>query len=316
MYRAGVVYCSVFTRPPPFMKMLTLLLACFSFLGQIYGSSVPLKTRAFPSFLPGTQLGHVNAVEEASGLCASRVNPNILYTHNDNGDGPKLYAISALTGELKKTIHVHGAHNYDWEDIACGPCDVNGGDCVYIGDIGDHSGDGARNIIYKIREPLITNSHGDVTVDVDAQIRFIWNPHQQDSETLMVDQHRNLYIISKVSDGQGKVGMIESSAWDTSTAIVTVSNLVTLPLSTGNNDPTGGDISQSGQEIIIQTHHQIFYWQVVDGIGIKETFIQNPIGVPFHYKKNVESVAWDANGRGYYTVAEGHHENLYYYARQ
>ncbi|OWF52810.1 hypothetical protein KP79_PYT25499 [Mizuhopecten yessoensis] len=97
---------------------------------------------------------------------------------------------------------------------------------------------------------------------------------------------------------------------------IVVNNPITLPLSTGNKDPTGGDISPNGQEILLQTHHQIFYWQVDEGIGIKETFLQNPIGVPFHYVKHGDSADWDVNKRGYYTASEGHHENLYYYARQ
>ncbi|XP_069107301.1 uncharacterized protein [Argopecten irradians] len=157
--------------------MFTLILCCLSFLGSTHGSSIPIE-RALPHFLPGTPLGHVVALDEVSGLCAS--NPNILYGHNDRGDGPKLYAISSLTGELKTTIHVHGAHNYDWEDIACGPCDDNGGHCIYIGEIGDHSGDGARNIIYKIIEPVLTDHMDDITVDVESKITFQWRPTQQD----------------------------------------------------------------------------------------------------------------------------------------
>ncbi|XP_033764200.1 uncharacterized protein LOC117345264 [Pecten maximus] len=295
--------------------MLALYLTSLSFLGNIHASSISLQARDSPHFLPGTALGHVNALDETSGLCASRVNPNILYSHNDKGDGPKVYAISALTGELKTTIHVHGAHNYDWEDIACGPCDDNGGHCIYIGDIGDHSGDGAHNIIYKIREPVIRDSQ-EITVDVEAKLTFRWNPQQQDCETLMVDPQRNIYVISKVDDGQGQLGVISSSAWNTPTVTVNVSHLVTLPLSTGSNDPTGGDISPNGQDILIQTHHQVFYWQKADGLSIRESLLQSPVGVQFHYNKHAEAVAWDADGRGYYTVSEGHHENLYYYARQ
>ncbi|XP_060066354.1 uncharacterized protein LOC132546648 [Ylistrum balloti] len=274
-----------------------------------------LHFSTFTHFLPGTPLGHVNALDETSGLCASRIHPNILYAHNDKGSGPKLYAISSLTGELKKTIDIHGAHNHDWEDVACGPCDDNGGHCIYIGDTGDHTGDNARNIIYKIREPASLDSHGDIDVHVEAQIRFIWNPHQDDAETLMIDPQRNIYIISKVTDGRGRVGMIDSSAWNTS-ALAMVSNLVTLPLSTGSDDPTGGDISPDGREILIQTHHQIFYWNREDGISVKETLMQSPVGVSFHHEKDAEAVAWDAIGRGYYTVSEGHHETLYYYLRQ
>ena len=29
------------------------------------------------------------------------------------------------------------------------------GTCIYIADIGDHGGDGAKNVIYKVREPEV-----------------------------------------------------------------------------------------------------------------------------------------------------------------
>ncbi|XP_060066355.1 uncharacterized protein LOC132546649 [Ylistrum balloti] len=285
-------------------------------LALIVRSSLSFQVQALPHFLPGAPLGHIKGLGETSGLCASRVNPNILYAHNDKGDGPSLYALNSLTGELKKTIHVHGAHNYDWEDIACGPCSENGGPCIYIGDIGNHDGDGAHNMIYKIREPTITDTNGDITVDIEAKLPFVWYPHQVDAETLMVDPKSNIYVISKVSDGQGKVGTIASSVWNSSQVPIILSNLITLPLSTGSDDPTGGDISPDGHEILLQTHHQIFHWQVTNGLTIFDTFRENPVGVPFHYVSHAGAVAWDAIGRGYYTASEGHHRTLYYYAKQ
>ena len=33
-------------------------------------------------------------IDEASGIAASRKNPNVLWTHNDSGDGPLLYALN------------------------------------------------------------------------------------------------------------------------------------------------------------------------------------------------------------------------------
>lgn len=56
-------------------------------------------------------------IDEASGLAASRRNPAILWTINDSGNQPVLYALST-TGDAMGKIHVEDATNRDWEDLA------------------------------------------------------------------------------------------------------------------------------------------------------------------------------------------------------
>lgn len=71
---------------------------------------------------------------EASGLAASRKHPGFLYTHNDHGDGPNIYVISASSGHREATITLSGVTSNDWEDIALGPCNAGSSEfCIYIG---------------------------------------------------------------------------------------------------------------------------------------------------------------------------------------
>jgi hypothetical protein len=58
---------------------------------------------------------------ESSGVAASRTHAGILWTHNDSGDGPNLYATD-LHGTDRGAVRVPGAAAVDWEDIALGPC--------------------------------------------------------------------------------------------------------------------------------------------------------------------------------------------------
>ena len=60
-------------------------------------------------------------VVESSGVAASRAYPGVLWTHNDSGDGPYLYA-TTLDGRDLGWLLVPGAEAIDWEDIALGPC--------------------------------------------------------------------------------------------------------------------------------------------------------------------------------------------------
>jgi len=55
-----------------------------------------------PEFGDRLDLGLINndSLNEASGLAASRRNPNILWTHNDSGDENRVFAIDANGNHL------------------------------------------------------------------------------------------------------------------------------------------------------------------------------------------------------------------------
>ncbi|XP_052268492.1 uncharacterized protein LOC127869876 [Dreissena polymorpha] len=105
-----------------------------------------------PAFQQGTIVVRLNGTEitETSVLCASRIHPDVLYTHNDSVGKRRIFAISAVTGDIHMTIEIDGAYAQGWEGIACGPCNGTAGHC--IADSGGNAGGDANNIC-KIREP-------------------------------------------------------------------------------------------------------------------------------------------------------------------
>src|SRR4051812_18119291 len=72
------------------------------------------------------------AITEASGIVASRLNPGVLWTHNDSGHGPQIYPMTAGGADLG-TYTISGASSTDWEDIAIGPGPVADAQYLYIG---------------------------------------------------------------------------------------------------------------------------------------------------------------------------------------
>ena len=88
---------------------------------------------------------------ETSGLALSRRTPGVLWTHNDSGNEPFLYALDS-TGTIMGHVRVSGAALIDWEDMAAGPC--NAGTCLFIADIGDNPGRRDSISIYVVPEPL------------------------------------------------------------------------------------------------------------------------------------------------------------------
>ena len=86
-------------------------------------------------------------IRESSGLVKSRTYPGVFWTHNDSGDTPRIFAISA-EGELVAEVAVEDADHLDWEDIA-----VDDSGHLYVGDFGNNLNTRRDLVVYRMPEP-------------------------------------------------------------------------------------------------------------------------------------------------------------------
>lgn len=112
------------------MKKTTILLFLCLGLSSIYAQNA--------SSITNLQTPSLN---ETSGLIFYN---NSLITHTDSGGAAELYEINTSTGTITRTVTVNNATNGDWEDIA------QDATHIYIGDIGNNSGNRTDLKIYKI----------------------------------------------------------------------------------------------------------------------------------------------------------------------
>src|SRR5215510_2255932 len=118
------------------------------------------KRNTSDEFDPPRVIGHIANpdITEASGLVASKCQPNVFWTHNDSGDGPYIYALN-YKGENLGTWKVTNAENLDWEDIAERK-EPDGACRIYIGEIGDNDLKRDVHTIYRVREPEVSDESG------------------------------------------------------------------------------------------------------------------------------------------------------------
>ena len=135
---------------------------------------------------------------ESSGLALSRRHPAVLWTHNDSGGGPELYAVGP-DGRTLATLTLAGAEARDWEALAPGR-DDRGRPALLVGDIGDNQDLWPEVAVYRVTEPARLR---DATVPaVRYRLRYADGP--RDAEALLVDPRSNrLYVATKSSDGGG-----------------------------------------------------------------------------------------------------------------
>ena len=98
--------------------------------------SVPDAASAPGACVPaGEAVALPDEVRESSGVAFSLRFPGVLWTHNDSGWRPFVYAVTR-SGMLDGTLRVEGVAARDWEAMDVTPCDA--GSCIWIADTGDN----------------------------------------------------------------------------------------------------------------------------------------------------------------------------------
>jgi hypothetical protein len=198
---------------------------------------------------------------ESSGVAVSRAHPGILWTHNDSGDGPYLYATD-LHGNDRGAIHVSGAEAVDWEDLAMGPCPHRPGDCLYIGDTGDNRERRASVTIYAVPEPDPPRAAADTqrftAAALALKFRYPDGPHNV--EALYVSPRDTaVYLVPKGRRGPVRLYRLSHSAWQ-SDRVATAELVQTLPITADRSRGrlvTGAAIRADGAMVAVRTYLDI-----------------------------------------------------------
>jgi len=141
------------------------------------------------------------SIDESSGLVKSRRWPNLFWTHNDSGDGPRIFAIRGDGSAVNVSgtgsgIQVDGAENVDWEDIAI---DDNG--CLIIGDIGNNVSSRSRLVLYRVKEPDPFN-HQETARAEKVSIYFPDRPSRAFNSEALFWARGRIYLLTKTRRGR------------------------------------------------------------------------------------------------------------------
>lgn len=285
--------------------------------GGSSGGDTGLPLPECPSFDAGANLGMVADAEivETSGLAASRAHADVLWLHNDSGDGARAFAIGT-DGALLGQISIGGALALDWEDMTLGPGPDAGVDYLYFGDIGDNLMFRPFITAYRVAEPD-PRRLGAQVVATAVNLHFPDGSH--DAEALMSDPRTgDLYVVSKVESGQSgvyraafpqSVGMTNELELVASLAIGGEVGVDPLP---GSPLVTGGDIAADGSLVVLRTYSSVFGWRRGPDMTIGEAFATEPCPLPAMDEPGGEAIAVGA--AGYYTISEGAMVPVWFFA--
>jgi hypothetical protein len=238
-----------------------------------------------------------SVVNELSGIADSKINPGYLWGQEDSGHPNEIYLIRH-DGTVVKKIYVKGIANRDWEDMSLAD------DTIYIAETGDNARVYTNYRIYKFAEPSMNTD----TVSAVQTINFTYPDGSHDAEALLVDESKNIYIITK-SDNPSKIYKLA------------------YPYGTNNTVSLMGSLSYGGvvsatmnaNEIIVKTYPALFYYKRQKNQSIEQTLKIDYISLPYVLEPQGEAVSFANDGSGYYTISEkgfGTTVNIYFYKRK
>jgi hypothetical protein len=252
---------------------------------------------------------------EASGICVSRSNPSVLWSHNDSGHPNRLFAIGNKGEDLGYFI-LTGAGARDYEDICIGPGPIEGVNYIYLADIGDNDAQYSYIIIYRFPEPDAhqLDSAGIYYMNSESieRMEFTYPDGPRDAETLMIDPWtKDLYIVSK----RDYRSLVYKATYPQAVGARTeLEKIAQLPF----NWALAGDISADGTLIAIKVFNRIYSWHRNTGESVLDALKRQPKLLPYILEPQGESFGWTENGDGYFTLSEKSgvpSPDLYYYKK-
>lgn len=257
------------------------------------------------------------ALDEASGMQAARLRPDVYFLHNDDGEA-ELFAVGMDGSDLGR-LTIAGAQNRDWEDLAAVPTEA--GPMLVIADSGDNFAQHERVRLYFVPEPEPgPNGRYAGSVAVHHVIELAYPGGPRDCESVAWDPYSDrIYLISKRDKPAGVYSIPREVALAQDAATLTLEGNVhpfrpptARDIRTfGRRDgpwvsqPTGLDFSPDGRRAAVISYRSLYLFERQQGETWPQAFARKPVEFegPPSYKE--EAVAWSADGAHIMVTTEG-----------
>jgi len=204
-------------------------------------------------------------LRESSGLARSRFLPHVLYTINDSGNPPDLFAVDSSGRDLGRW-RVPGVTNIDWEAVATGPCPA--GSCIVIADIGDNGERRAAVTLYRLREPTrldrFRGGPDASPLDLDSAV-FTYPDGPYDAEAIWVDPTGAVSVVTKGRHGGVRLYRVPAQAFGRKGPAVAafVQQLPIEPERFFGRWVTDAALSPDGRRVAIRTYTELYLFPLL-----------------------------------------------------
>jgi len=256
---------------------------------------------------------------EASGLATSRRDPGILWSLNDGGSKPRIFALD-LNGAHKGRIELKNARNRDWEDIASFMLD--GEPYLLVADVGDNDNRRKKVTFYVVAEPDL-GADDKVKLEPAWQVDFRYPDGPRDAEAVAVDATSERVIVLTKRDLPPVLYSVplRPDSNDTVTAnwLGTIESLPRprrqdVDEAAFTKDwywrPTSMDLSPDGSLAAILTYRAVYVFRRHPGTGLYDSLSGQAYSLGLGHFRDAESVAFSADSGSIFITVERRHAPL------
>ncbi len=254
-------------------------------------------------YLPARQLAVLanQAIDESSGIAASRRTPGVFWTHNDSGSDARIYAFDTEGKDLGSCL-LAGVQAYDWEDITS--FTWNGKPYLLIGDTGNNGLAAAVQMLHLVEEPAVDEAKG-VLVDTVPVVQTIYYSYEDDHrncEALAIDPaDRTILLVTKERDGQCCVYALPWPENSSSQETALVARRIASPRVPSI---TGMDISADGRRAVLIAYLNAFEFTRGENEPWAKVFSRPPREIPVPDRLQGESICYGQDGKTIYLTSE------------
>lgn len=246
-------------------------------------------------------------LKEASGIAASKCQPDVYWTHNDSGDEAFLFAINSK-GEHLGVWKIAGAANRDWEDIAA--IKAADGKChLLIGDIGNNELERDALTIYTVEEPAADertsqSSAKDPLAAGPAALSSVKYPNERhNAEALLSHPSGELYILTKSKSDPSHIYKFRPRFEGETQTMAKVADIIVPAIPNGSI--TGGDISPDGKRVVLCDYFAGYELELpASATGFDDVWKQKPLRIDLGQREVGEAVAYSTDGSFVIAVSE------------
>lgn len=238
---------------------------------------------------------------ESSGLAPSRLKGGLFWTHNDSGDGPRIYAFNS-EGEHLAVYTVTGAAARDWEDMAS--VRAGGKSLLLIGDIGDNRRSRKTCTLYVVPEPAVGTKERPVDgqVRVGQKIEFAYADGPRDCEAVAVDATSGtIYLVSK----EGLKCGVYALPWPRAGTGSAATPLAARRIASIKIPPAVAmDMSPDGRRAVVLTYGDAYEFARVATETWADAFARKPRKLAMPRRNQGESICYGPDGKTLYLTSE------------
>lgn len=243
------------------------------------------------------------AINESSGIGASRKQSGVYYTHNDSGDTARFFRFDKK-GAVTGTFRLANVKAIDWEDMEVAT--VKGRNYIYLADCGDNLRNREEIFVHRVMEPSLTDETA--VIESVQTYRFQYPDRKNDCEAVFVNPaDGSIWFVTKARDKKTSVYVARTPKPGAVQKLELVFD--DLKINTGGLGGTlvtAASCSPDGKRIIIKTYAGGYLYTVPEKPENFADWVKSkPMPVQFPLEKQGEAVCFSLDNAFLISSSEG-----------